>query len=211
MVARSTAPRGRTTASEKILDAAAALFITHGYAATTIEQIASEAGVAVPTVYFSFRNKMNILRSLCDRLLTPDAEPLADHRAALERALAEPDPSEQLAEHVRAATLRNGRTGQLGAMLRRAVDVDAAAAELWRADLAQRRETHRRLVSSLRARGALAKGVRPQRAVDTLTALLGPDLYCVLVIDRSWSMREWQRWTTGTLHHDLFAGTPSRE
>ncbi|MGH3720215.1 MAG: helix-turn-helix domain-containing protein [Pseudonocardiaceae bacterium] len=49
------------TASDKILEAAMRLFVTRGYPPTTVEMIAREAGVAVQTVYFSFRAKANIL------------------------------------------------------------------------------------------------------------------------------------------------------
>ena len=46
----------------KIVDAAADLFVTEGYHATTLEQIAVRAGVAVQTVYFHFGNKRSVLK-----------------------------------------------------------------------------------------------------------------------------------------------------
>ena len=45
----------------RIVDAAARLFLRHGYAATTMNAIAAEAGVAVQTVYASIRTKRDVL------------------------------------------------------------------------------------------------------------------------------------------------------
>lgn len=210
MAARNTVRRPRTNAGTKILDAASTLFVAHGYAATTVEMIAVEAGVAQPTVYFSFHNKMNILRGIYDRMLAPDLDVLAPYRAQLQAALDETDPAMQLAGQVRAAAMLNARNGLLAAMLHRAVDVDSDAAELWQADLDTRRAAHRRLVGALRAGGGLAAGVRPQRAIDVLTTLLGPELYCTFVVERGWSAAEWERWSTAVLRQQLLALPDSR-
>ena len=47
-----------------IVDAARELFLERGYAATTMDAIAKEAGVAVSTVYAIYKNKRNILRAI---------------------------------------------------------------------------------------------------------------------------------------------------
>ena len=48
------AERSRRT-REKIVVAARDLFVTQGYGATSLQQVADRAGVAVQTVYFVFR------------------------------------------------------------------------------------------------------------------------------------------------------------
>ena len=50
----------------RILDAAEHLFANRGYGATTMEAIASEAGVATDTVYAAFRSKPGVLHALID-------------------------------------------------------------------------------------------------------------------------------------------------
>ena len=55
-----------------ILEAAQRLFEQHGYAATTMEAIADEAGVALKTVYVAFVTKSGVLRGLWDLLLKGD-------------------------------------------------------------------------------------------------------------------------------------------
>ena len=54
------AARARAT-RRRIAEAALVRFSAHGYAATTMEAIASDAGVAVQTVYFVFHTKAELL------------------------------------------------------------------------------------------------------------------------------------------------------
>src|SRR2546430_16486753 len=61
----------------RILDAAQRLFTDRGYAPTTMEAIASEAGVATDTVYASFRNKSGLLRNLLEVRVGGDDSPVA--------------------------------------------------------------------------------------------------------------------------------------
>src|SRR5664279_1661105 len=72
---------------DRIADAARRLFGTAGYGSISMEAIATEAGVAVRTVYSAFGTKREILSLICERWL--------EHAHARERAqevFAEPDP-----------------------------------------------------------------------------------------------------------------------
>src|SRR5262245_23139167 len=65
--ARAKATTRRERAREtrrRILAAAYELFCAHGYARTTMEAIASEAGVAVQTLYFTFHAKAAMLEGV---------------------------------------------------------------------------------------------------------------------------------------------------
>ena len=59
-----------------ILEAALELFVTSGYAATSIQTIAEQAGVAVQTVYAVFGTKRELLRQLIESTIAGDDEPL---------------------------------------------------------------------------------------------------------------------------------------
>ena len=62
-----TSRRDRARATRlRILTSAQALFIERGYAATTMEDIAAAAGVAVQTVYYTFRTKALLLREVVE-------------------------------------------------------------------------------------------------------------------------------------------------
>jgi TetR/AcrR family transcriptional regulator, regulator of autoinduction and epiphytic fitness len=76
-----------------ILDAAHELFVATGYAATTIQAIATRGGVAVQTVYAVFGSKRELLRQLIERTIVGDDDPLAiTQRNAAQSITAEPDP-----------------------------------------------------------------------------------------------------------------------
>lgn len=61
---------------EAILGAALELFDANGYHASTVEQIASAAGVSAPTVFNYFGNKQEILVALLDRAALAEDEGL---------------------------------------------------------------------------------------------------------------------------------------
>jgi hypothetical protein len=45
--------------------------------------------------------------------------------------------------------------------------------------------------------------MRLGHAVDISYAMLGPELFHVLVTERGWSIAEWERWTLSALHREL--------
>ncbi|MCC8097585.1 MAG: TetR/AcrR family transcriptional regulator, partial [Eubacterium sp.] len=51
----------------EILDTAEVLFNKKGYAATTVEDILKEIGIAKGTLYYHFKNKEDILLAMIDR------------------------------------------------------------------------------------------------------------------------------------------------
>src|SRR5919202_6396564 len=76
----------------RVLDAAQVLFERDGYAATTMAAIASEAGVALKTVYLAFETKSGLLRALWHLRLRGDEEDVPmQERDWLRALLDEPD------------------------------------------------------------------------------------------------------------------------
>ena len=70
-------PRRREQAAatrRDILEAAQRLFERQGFAATKMAEIASEAGVALKTVYAAFETKSGVLRALWHLLLRGDED-----------------------------------------------------------------------------------------------------------------------------------------
>src|SRR5215208_1510689 len=81
-------PQQAAATRRSILDAAQRLFEEHGYPATTMEQVAAEAGVALRTVYVAFATKSGLLRALWDLRLKGDQ----DRAAVAERPRWTPTP-----------------------------------------------------------------------------------------------------------------------
>ncbi len=105
-------PRRREQAAAtrlEILEAAQRLFERDGYPATTMAAIATEARVALKTVYVAFETKSGVLRALWNLRLRAGAEdvPIAAH-AIYRQVLDEPDPERQLRLNA-----RNSREGKL--------------------------------------------------------------------------------------------------
>jgi hypothetical protein len=54
--------------------------------------------------------------------------------------------------------------------------------------------------------------MREREAADIIHALMSPEVYGLLVVDRGWSAERYERWLTGTLVDQLLppiGGSPS--
>jgi TetR/AcrR family transcriptional regulator, mexJK operon transcriptional repressor len=74
--------------SEQILAAAEALFLEHGYGATTVEQVAGQIGATKRTVYVRFSDKAGLFHAVVKRVLDarrPDLRTIGTDRSVDER------------------------------------------------------------------------------------------------------------------------------
>jgi AcrR family transcriptional regulator len=98
---RPTTKREQRAASiEALLTKALTLFITQGYHATTVEEIAQAADLTKGAVYFYFKSKANVLKTLLDRTEELTVEPTL---AAMEAAGT--DPRDRLNAFVRSQSV----------------------------------------------------------------------------------------------------------
>lgn len=185
----------------KIVTAAAELFIADGYHATTLEQIAARAGVAVQTVYFHFGNKRSVLKEAVDVAAVGDDEPVPVlERPWLERARAEPDPRRVLELWVANGRDILTRVGPIMRVVRDAAVVDPEMAEQWSTNESQTAAAFRVLAEQLDGMDALRVPV--EEATDILCAIQGLGMYLVLTA-RGWTAAQWERFVLDTLEHAL--------
>ncbi len=185
----------------KIVNAATDLFITEGYHATTLEQIAVRAGVAVQTVYFHFGNKRSLLKQAVDVAAVGDDESSGVlDRPWLEEARAEPDPRRVLELWVGYGRGVLTRVGPIMKVVQDAAVVDPEMAEQWTLNETQTAAAFRVLAEQLDTMGALRVPV--EEATDILCAISGVRMYLVLA-DRGWSTEQWERFVADTLAHAL--------
>lgn len=98
---RPTTKREQRAASiEALLTKALTLFITQGYHATTVEEIAQAADLTKGAVYFYFKSKANVLKTLLDRTEELTVEPTL---AAMDAAGT--DPRDRLNAFVRSQSV----------------------------------------------------------------------------------------------------------
>src|SRR6516225_11762387 len=85
-----------------IVDAAARLFIEHGYGATTVDAIALAAGVSRKTVFTSVGGKTEALKLAMDWAIVGDDEPVPMlERPHIKAMQQEPDARQILASYAR--------------------------------------------------------------------------------------------------------------
>lgn len=198
-MAESVKPRAaRTRATRRrIVDAAAELFIGQGYGATTLEQVASRAGVAVQTVYFHFRNKRTLLKEAVDVAAVGDDEPVALlDRTWVDEARAESDPHRLLEIWVGHGRQIYQRIGPIMGVVRDAAVTDPEMAAQWDTNAEQRATAFRAMVCQLAERTPLR--VPLDEAVDIVCALHGPEVYDVLVA-RGWTPQRWEGFVVDAL------------
>jgi AcrR family transcriptional regulator len=191
---RSTIRRG--DAPQAILTAAATLFRTKGYLATSIDDIAAEAGVARPTVFAAVGPKSTMLKLVVDRATAGDDAPIpVAERAWSREALDSEDPVTSLRLHARNSRRICERVADLLWAVESAAAVDPAAAALG-ADLQeQRRTSMRTFVQSLARKTELREDVHT--ITETLWAMI-PALYLRLVRDAGWPPDRFETWLGDT-------------
>jgi AcrR family transcriptional regulator len=192
---RNRRARQAAATRARIVDAAGRLFAERGYSATTIDAVATEADVAVETVYARFKNKRNLLEAYLDASIVGDAAPvpLLD-RPEVQAVGAADDQREQvrlLARIMRGVLERNA---PVHAVLRTAIAVDSELEALASEDDNRRKATHRAFVQMLMGRGPLRDGLSIAEATDTMSVLANPETYAFLTRRRGWTPARVQRW-----------------
>ncbi len=200
-------PRTRTLRMEqaeqtrqRIIAAATSLFLTRGYASTTLQAIATDAGVAVETVYSRFRNKANLLAAILEKGIVPadDGRDIFE-QPEIEQVRAAKNQQEQL--KLLAAFSRGilQRTDAAHRILRSAAEVDEHAAELQNRDAKRRMDGQRIYIDLLLENGPLRSGLSPGDAAATYSALASPDTYSLLVNTPGWCAERFEEWLAESL------------
>jgi AcrR family transcriptional regulator len=186
---------------EQIVGAARRLFARDGFAKTTVEAIAREAGVSAQTVYASVGSKRGIVLALLDRM------EIEGGNEELRRELAaSKDPRWQLRAIVRfnRRLFERGRD-VLDVVMATRADADVEA--FGRAGEARRREGQARWVRAWAEAGVLRPDLDEGAAADVLWALTGPELYWLFAVNSGWSGSKFEEWLLGTLESQLFGET----
>ena len=192
------ASRRRASAEERrgrILQTARNLFGHYGYGATSIERIAGEAGVAVPTVYAIYRSKRALLFALLDQ-----ADARADV-AGLLRDLnaAAGNPRKQLRRLVSFTCRFYAQAGDIVDIARGAGSTNEDLLALWQEGEDRRLRGQKPLADVWDRSGALRKNINAKEALDILWVMTGADHYRLFVVDRKWSAARYEVWLENTL------------
>jgi AcrR family transcriptional regulator len=189
-----------------VLHSARDRFLGEGYAATTIGQIAGDAGVSVETVYKAFANKAGLLEAVFDVSVAGDDEPVSmDQRNVIEAIAEEPDAVRKLtmyAEHLIEAT---PRAAPVQLLARDAASADPAAAEVWAQMRAELLVAMTSFAANLAETSQLRTDISVDEARDILWTYHAPELYELLVVERSWPVRRYGEFLARALVTALIA------
>jgi AcrR family transcriptional regulator len=190
----------------RIVEQATSLFTTQGYAATTLEQIAGGAGVALQTVYFHFGNKRGLLKVVVDVASVGDDQPVPLlARPAVAGVRSESDAKAAVARWVELSKDIFARVAPIMAVVRDAAGSDPEMASQWETNRQQTLTAHQVLAEKLQDQQALRPGMTVAEATDVIYGLVSLELYLVLTDERGWLPDRWRQWVNETLAQAILA------
>jgi AcrR family transcriptional regulator len=196
-------------ARRAVVDAARALFLERGYQATTVDAVSAHSDVPAATVYRLFSSKLGILKALLDVSIAGDDLALSlQDRPQVAVLFAEPDPEKLLAGLARITVAINARSSDVYRILSSASGSDPAAAVLLAVYQQKRDDGQGRIARSLARARALRPGLREREAGDIIHALMSPELYRLLVVDRGWTPERYEQWLARILADQLTSPVP---
>jgi AcrR family transcriptional regulator len=192
------AQQAATTRLE-IIRAAQRLFEAQGYAAATMAAIAADADVALKTVYLAFDTKPRLLRAVWDLALKgDDADAPVAERPWYVGVLEEPDPERKLRRLAGASCTAKQRIAGVLRVIRDAAPSDDDIGALWALIQSDFHANQAAIVATLDKAKALVPGLDAARATDILWTLNHPDVWLLLVGERSWSPEQFETWLGDT-------------
>lgn len=190
----------------RIVAAAAELFVTTGFGVTTVDAIATAAGVSRKTVFTAVGGKVELLALALDWAIAGDDAPVAvGDRPEVWALLHLKEPAALLDAWARVLVGIDGRVAELFVAMEAAATLDPAARAVFDTSNLQRREGARMIVEAVAARGGLRRGLRRAEAVDIAWLLSDPVLYRRFVGVRGWAVARFEKWLAATLRQQLLA------
>lgn len=193
---------------ERVLDAAARLFVAHGYEGASVAAIADEAGVSAESVYAHFRNKRTLLGELVRRAVRGGDPAPVPEQAGPRTISAETCQREQLRLFAADIVLRLERAAPLAAVVAEAGRSEPELAELLTRLHGDRLRNLGQLVDALTRNGPLR--LDRDGAVETVWALTSPELHQLLTRIRGWTRERYCDWLADSLAQLLLYSSTAR-
>lgn len=177
----------------RIVDSAHRLFSADGYPSTTMGAVATDAGVAVQTVYHVFNTKAELLREVIQVAAAGQHDPPPEP-AWVQKAFAAKDGRRALALTIEHGVDMSARVAPLIAAINAAASTDPSFADYWDASCTVRRNGTAEIVARLAASEQLRAGLGTQRAADIFYATGSHETLSAFLTDCGWSLEEVKAW-----------------
>jgi AcrR family transcriptional regulator len=178
---------------DALLAAARNLFVTNGWVATGMREVAAEAGVATETAYAYFSSKRGLLQAVMDVAVVGDDRPVAVAERPEFAAMGRGRHAERTGAAARLLTGIHGRTAGVAKVIREAAASDDEIADVLRAT----RERQRRDVAA--AAGLIMGRAATVVERDGVWAITSPEIYLLLVEESGWTPEQYEAWMAETL------------
>jgi AcrR family transcriptional regulator len=189
--------RARQT-RDQITDVAKELYLSGGYAETTVAAIAATAHVSVETIYKGFGGKPGLVRAIIDKALAGEgpvpAEQRSDHIRDTER-----DPRRILTAWGAFTAELAPRVAPILTLARDAAASDPEVAALLDEISAARLERMTVNARGLLQAGHLRPGITAEQAADIMWVYSSQELYELLVIRRRWAAERYGQFVAQAL------------
>lgn len=184
----------------RILEAAKALFIEHGYPATSVEAIAAAADASLPTLYRLFSSKRALLKAVLETSFGGDDRPIAfGDRPEVQAARSQSDAASLIVAFARVIRDFMERSSAIMHVLATAAPLDPEAAQLMEEIKRQRITGQSRIVAALASIGALDPELEFSEAIDMTYAVLSPEVHRILIVERGWTAEQYEQWIVRSL------------
>jgi AcrR family transcriptional regulator len=185
----------------RMIQAAYKLFCERGYS-VPLTDIATEAGVAVQTLYFTFHTKLALLSEAMGLAVTGDVLSVPPHHQPwFAKVQKETDPRKALQYLVDGTMPIFERTGPLVGIFQSG---DPELREQWQHHQKLRLDGYREIMEVIARKDDMRRGLTIDEATDILFALFSPELFQVMVNERGWTVDRWRKWIGATLGDALF-------
>jgi AcrR family transcriptional regulator len=177
---------------QRIIDAARRLLVNGTYSSVTMDDIASEAGVAYQTVYSVFGTKLRLAQTIIASGFHVEG---VDELIAQARESS--DPEDALRAGAQIARRMNEPCADLVRFMRESGDPDLLKRhhEMEARRLSEVGFVPKRLESS----GRLRPGFSASEVLDMIWAMSGADWYIQLVFQRGWTPSRYEQWLADAL------------
>ena len=193
---------------DRIVRAAHALFVRHGYQATTLTAVADAAGVAHRTVYVRFGTKAALLKRVIDMAVGGDLEPIdVVSREWYRTATTAPTLEERIAAFAKgSARLVTSAADVIGVALQ-AAPTEPVLAAAARAGRSATRDAVRTFWTRARDDGLLPAGCDLTWLADTTSVLAHAETYLLMRETLQMSPERYENWLATTWRRMAAAAT----
>jgi len=184
---------------ERIIAAAAELFLADGYVATTLEAVARRAQVGARTVYVRFGTKAALFKRVVDVAIVGDTLPIdVLSRDWAQAAVTAPTAAERIAAGAAMGRQIMERTGALFAVAQQAAAVEPLIAGFWQQGREQSRHAQAVFWTRMAEDGLLDPGVDLAWVIDTASILGSAETYLLVTRMLGWDLDQYENWLVTT-------------